>query len=500
MVFSSLFFLFFFLTLCYGLYLFMPSLKAKNVLLLVFSLIFYAWAGPVYVGLLCSMTFICWAGARLMPPLCRLTPAEAPDDRTDALDKRYARIRKAVMWVTVGACLVLLCAFKYTDFAVRNVQTLFGLEPKLPGVVLPIGISFYTFQLLSYVVDVYRGRVPAQKRYDQLLLYAALFHQCVAGPIVRYADIQREITDRRASVNDVFEGLSRFTVGVAKKAILTNACGRIADTLLPLSGEGYGQLSALSVLLGMAAYMLEIYLDFSAYSDMAIGMGRMVGFHFRENFNYPYTAVSVTDFWRRWHISLSSFFRDYVYIPLGGNRCTKGRQIFNLLVVWGLTGLWHGASWNYVLWGLYFCLFLILEKFVFRWQADCTGLKRHLHRLYTLVVVYFGWFLFRFEDLSLLGKALAALFGFGSGFADKLAVTTLVNNLFILTLCVLACTPIIPALRDRLTRARKGSGLSAGFASVVGNCAAVLLPVTLLILSALALVGNQYNPFMYTRF
>lgn len=497
MVFSSLFFVFFFLTLCFGLYIFMPGIKARNRLLLVFSLIFYAWAGPVYVGLLCLMTFVCWGGALLMPPLRVLTPAGV----IRRSDKSTRRTRKMLLILTVGVCLALLCLFKYTDFLVMSWRSLFRIEKALPGVVLPIGISFYTFQLISYVADVYRGTVLPQQKYGQLLLYASFFPQCVAGPIVRYADVDREITGRRVTTNDVFEGLMRFTVGLAKKAILTNACAEVADTLLPLGAAGYGDRSALAVLVGMTAYMLQIYLDFSAYSDMAIGMARMVGFRFRENFNYPYTATSVTDFWRRWHMSLSSFFRDYVYIPLGGSRCTTGRQIFNLLAVWALTGLWHGASWNFVLWGLYFWLLLVLEKFVFKWRAEVRGWRRPLRRLWTLAAVFFGWFLFRFDKLSLAGSALFSLFGGGAGFADKLAVTTLTNNLWILLVCVAACTPVVPWLGGLVRRLRNGrSTVGRTVGALVGNAAALVVPAALLILSVLALAGNSYNPFMYTRF
>ncbi len=482
MVFSSLFFLFFFLVLCYGLYLIMPDMQKKNGLLLVFSLVFYAWGGPVYVGLLCVMTLICFVGAILL-----------------AGERPGGGRRKLALGVTVGTCLVLLCVFKYTDFLVGSFQGLFGLEEHLTGIVLPIGISFYTFQLISYVVDVYRGDTQPQSSYAKLLLYAALFHQCIAGPIVRYADISREIDGQRTvTLSGVFHGMVRLTVGLAKKVILANSCAAIADTLLPATGGR--NLSAMSVLLGIWAYGMQVYLDFSAYSDMAIGMGFMVGFHFRENFRYPYTAVSVTDFWRRWHISLSSFFRDYVYIPLGGNRCAPWRHVLNILIVWALTGLWHGASWNYVLWGLYFAMFLILEKFLFRWDKNPTGWRRPLRGLYTLAVVFFSWFLFRFENLSLAGTALAALFGFGNGFCDMAASTTFVNNVFILMLCVLACTPVVPLLSGKLRTARQGRGPLSVVCAVAADCIGAVAPAVLLVLSALALVGNSYNPFLYFRF
>ncbi len=484
MVFSSMLFLFLFLVFCYGLYLVMPNLKARNAILLIFSLIFYAWGGPPLVLLLMLMTLVCYGGGLIL-----------------ATEPKGSRRRTFYTAVTVGLCLGILGLFKYTGWLAGTVQDLFGLGGTIPQIALPIGISFYTFQLISYVIDVHRGETPPQRNYFTLLLYVSLFHQCIAGPIVRYVDVCRELNDRSITLNDTWQGLMRFTVGLAKKSVLANTCAVIADSLLPSTVEAMADRSSLGVALGVLAYMLQIYLDFSAYSDMAIGMGRMIGFHFRENFNYPYTAHSVSDFWRRWHISLSTFFRDYIYIPLGGNRVSIPRRILNILVVWGLTGLWHGASWNFVLWGLYFALFLLLEKFVFRWKKEAPrGLALGLRRLYTLVVVYFGWMLFRFEDMRLLGAALKSLFGFGNGFADKSATTTLLNYLFFLVVALLACTPVIPAIGGWLTR-RQAKGGTLGKISVgIGNAVAVVVPVLLLILSALALVGDSYNPFLYFRF
>ena len=490
MVFSSLFFIFAFLVLCYGIYAFAPSIKAKNTVLLVFSLIFYAWGGPPLVLLLCLETLICYVGAHLIWS-CNPAPLHSEGGKGG---------KKAFLVVTVGMCLGLLVIFKYTGFFADTFCALFGLENLIPKVALPIGISFYTFQLISYVVDVYRGETPPQQSYGKLLLYAALFHQCIAGPIVRYVDVQREIDHRTVSLDETFSGLLRFTVGLGKKAVLANTCAVVADSLLTADKLAAGQVSSLAVLLGVTAYMLQIYLDFSAYSDMAIGMGRMIGFHFKENFNYPYVAVSVTDFWRRWHISLSSFFRDYVYIPLGGNRCSKGRHIFNLLVVWALTGFWHGASWNFILWGLYFALFLVLEKYVFKWQKPEKVVSAHLRRLYTLAVVWFGWFLFRFDDMTLMGHALRSLLGLSNGFNGDNAHFTLKSYLFILIISMIACTPIIPFFVKKLTAAAEGRGLSRGLARFVINVVAVVAPVALLILSALALVGDSYNPFLYFRF
>ena len=489
MVFSSLFFIFAFLVLCYGVYLFAPTTKARNTVLLVFSLVFYAWGGPPLVLLLCLETLVCYLGALLIhtgDP----TP-HRPADRG---------FRRAALAVTVAVCLGLLVLYKYTGLFVDTFSSLFGLENLIPKVALPIGISFYTFQLISYVVDVYRGETMPQRSYGKLLLYAALFHQCIAGPIVRYVDVAREIDRRTMSLDETWSGMLRFTVGLGKKAVLANTCAAVADTLLAADKLGKGQVSALAVLIGVSAYMLQIYLDFSAYSDMAIGMGRMIGFHFKENFNYPYVADSVTDFWRRWHISLSSFFRDYVYIPLGGNRCSKGRHMLNLLVVWALTGFWHGASWNFILWGLYFALFLLVEKYIFKWQRHGSGMVVHLRRLYTLAVVWFGWFLFRFDDMGLMGAALRSLFGGANGWNGDNAHYTLKSYLFILIVAMIACTPIIPFLSKRLTSAAEGGGIVGGLARMVTNTVAVAAPVALLILSALALVGDSYNPFLYFRF
>ena len=490
MVFSSLFFIFAFLVLCYGIYLFAPTVKAKNTVLLVFSLIFYAWGGPPLVLLLCLETLICFVGAHLVWS-CNSSPFHAEGGKG---------AKKAFLAITVGMCLALLVIYKYTGFFTDSFCALFGLENLIPKVALPIGISFYTFQLISYVADVYRGETPPQRSYGKLLLYAALFHQCIAGPIVRYVDVAREIDRRTVSLDETWSGMLRFTVGLGKKAVLANTCATVADTLLNAEKLAAGQVSSLGVLLGITAYMLQIYLDFSAYSDMAIGMGRMIGFHFKENFNYPYAADSVTYFWRRWHISLSSFFRDYVYIPLGGNRCSKGRHILNLLIVWALTGFWHGASWNFILWGLYFALFLVLEKYILLWKKHGGALTSHLRRLYTLIVVWFGWFLFRFDDMSLMGHALKSLFGGYQGFNGDNAHYTLKSYLFILLVAMIACSPIVPFLSKHLTAAAEKEGTVGTLARAVTNTVAVAAPIALLILSALALVGDSYNPFLYFRF
>lgn len=479
MVFSSLFFIFCFLVLNYAAQAMCSTIKGKNIVMLIFSLLFYAWGGPKYLILLCAMTAICWFGALLIE--CSETAGQ----------------RRCFLIATSVLMLALLGYFKYATFLLENLQALTTFPSVVPEIILPIGISFYTFQLLSYVVDVYRGEVRAQRRYWVLLLYASLFHQCIAGPIVRYKDVEQDILHRDVCLSDTSLGITRFSVGLAKKALLANSCAVLADSLLPLDADKLASVSGFAVLLGGLCYMLQIYLDFSAYSDMAIGMGLMVGFHYLENFNYPYTANSITDFWRRWHISLGSFFRDYVYIPLGGNRCSRGRQILNLCAVWFLTGLWHGASWNYVLWGLYFLVFLLIEKFVLHLGKESTGITLGLRRIYAMIVVYFGWFLFRFEDLPMLGTAMKNLFG-GSpaGFFDTTALMSLKNNCFFLIVAILACLPIAPGMGQLLSaigRRSRGVGKLNGVLSV-------LIPPLLVFVSLLALVGNSYNPFLYFQF
>ncbi len=479
MVFSSLFFVFVFLVLNYLAQAMCGSIKGKNIAMLVFSLLFYAWGGPKYLLLLCGMAAICWLGALLVE--CSVTSLQ----------------KKSIFIATCVLMLGLLGYFKYATFLLENLQALTSFPSVIPEIILPIGISFYTFELLSYVADVYRGEVRAQTKYWILLLYASLFHQCIAGPIVRYQDVEHDILHREVSLYDTSRGITRFSVGLAKKALLANSCAALADTLLPLDADKLAGVSGFAVLLGGLCYMLQIYLDFSAYSDMAIGMGLMVGFHYLENFNYPYTANSITDFWRRWHISLSSFFRDYVYIPLGGNRCSAGRQILNLLAVWFLTGLWHGASWNYVLWGLYFLLFLLIEKFVLKLGRETAGVAAFVRRVYALIVVYFGWFLFRFEDLGMLGTAMKNLFG-GSpaGFFDTSSVMSWKNNCFFLILAAVACLPVAPYLGRKLTSL--GRGLPA--AAKVNGVISIVTPPLLVFVSLLALVGNSYNPFLYFQF
>lgn len=486
MVFSSLLFVYAFLPICLIFYAAARNIKMKNVVLLIFSLIFYSWGEPVYVGLLIFMTFCDWLIARLI---------EGSEGK-----------RKKQKALLVIACIInlgLIGFFKYTGFVTENIQRLFGVPEIIPNIILPIGISFYTFQLLSYVIDVYRKEVPAQKNFFWLLLYASLFHQCIAGPIVRYKDVDVEILSRKAKNTEIIKGITRFTVGLAKKAILANTCGSLSDTLLVAdslinsdSAAALTELSSRSVAglwLGVLFYMLQIYLDFSAYSDMAIGMGWMMGFHFKENFNYPYIATSVTDFWRRWHISLSTFFRDYVYIPLGGNRKGTARTYFNLLVVWLLTGLWHGASWNFVLWGLFFLIFLAIEK---------AGLLKLLKKIpaiftraYVLLIVFFGWILFRFSDFRFIPVVLKGMFGYnGNALLDFETKSLFMGNIFFIIIALISVTPLLKTVVQKLKPKKNRVWF------VVYNLIATLLPIALLLLSTLTLVGDSYNPFLYFQF
>lgn len=476
MVFSSLFFVFFFLALNLVVYSRMHKITSKNIVMLVFSLVFYSWGGPKYLLLLIGMTFISWITALGI--------------------YKYRNQKKAILILACVLLLGLLGIFKYTGFILGGIHAITGFPEVVPQIVLPIGISFYTFQLLSYVVDVYRGDVRPQRKFWLLLLYASLFHQCIAGPIVRYHDVQEEILHRKVLSKEVGKGIKRFCIGLAKKAILANGCAVIADTFLTAGDlKALADVPAMGLWLGVLAFTLQIYLDFSAYSDMAIGMGLMIGFHYKENFNYPYMADSITEFWRRWHISLSTFFRDYVYIPLGGNRKGPVRTIINLFIVWFLTGMWHGASWNYILWGLYFFVFLVIEK---NWLLKkFQHIPHFVSHIYALVVIYFGWVLFKFEDLAGVGITLKGMLGLnGNGFTNMQVGLTFKNNIFFLIFVVIAATPLLKNIHKRIvTWFRQRNAIP-----YIVYAYEIILPVVLLILSTMALVGNSYNPFLYFQF
>ena len=475
MVFSSMLFVFFFLTLNLLSQVLIKEPTEKNKAMLIFSLIFYSWAGPKYLILLVGMTFICWMGAGLIA--------------------RYRGRSKLFLIITVGLCLLILGIFKYTGFFLSTIQAIFKVPEVIPEIVLPVGISFYTFQLISYVVDVYRGEVLPQKKYWMLLLYASLFHQCIAGPIVRYKDVHNDLLRRESTRSSISAGISRFTVGLAKKAILANGCAMIADTMLAFDKTQLKGTPVLGLILGALAYTLQIYLDFSAYSDMAIGMGLMCGLHYKENFNYPYVSGSITEFWRRWHMSLSSFFRDYVYIPLGGSRVGEKRFIFNLFVVWALTGLWHGASWNFVLWGLYYGVILYLEKVVLADKiARWPGIARHAA---VLALVIIGWIIFRFTDITMVGRTIIGFFGLNwNGFTNSAVGLQFKNNALLLLVSIIASTPLIKMLKNWIQERYEKNIVLFWIYSIWD----IAHPVIFLIISAMALAGDSYNPFIYFRF
>lgn len=497
MVFSSLLFVFVFFALNLIVYFLVPE-RYRNIVLLLFSLVFYSWGGPKYLILLMGETFICWFTAKRIE---------------EQKEKGKKNLMKSNLLIACVALLTLLGIFKYFTFFLRNIKAVTGFPSAIPNIVLPIGISFYTFQLLSYVIDVYRGEVKAQQAYWKLLLYSSLFHQCIAGPIVRYETVQNEIENRVITQEDVFYGVRRFSIGLAKKAILANSCASLADKLLPYTISELAKQSWLGLWIGIFFYTLQIYLDFSAYSDMAIGMGRMVGFHYLENFNYPYIAKSVQDFWRRWHISLSTFFRDYIYIPLGGNRCSFLKYVRNMFVVWFLTGMWHGASWNYILWGMYYFIFLIAERIFNLYikkqknknlQAKAKKEKldaksvilKVLGHIYTILVIMVGWTIFRFEDIGTLWFVIRRMLGRGiPEILGSQVKTMLIENIFFILFAVIAVTPLGKWIREKMQGRQQEKAIIK-----LSNCIDLITPAAMLILSMLALVGASYNPFLYFQF
>ncbi len=492
MVFSSLTFICLFLPLNLFAYYIPKNNSARNVIMLVFSLVFYAWGEPSYIFLLLFMTFSSWFYALLI------------EKHNNEGDKKKA---KKYLILACVVSLGIIAIFKYSSFFLENIKYLTGFPKTIKTIALPIGVSFYTFQLLSYVVDVYRGDAKAQRNYANLLLYAGMYHQCVAGPIIRYSDIENELLNRKATVGDFNKGVMRFSSGLAKKVIFANSLGSIADSILLADADisNAAKLaenikfiesgSALSLWFGVLVYALQIYLDFSAYSDMAIGMGLMTGFHYKENFDYPYASRSVTEFWRKWHISLGTFFRDYVYIPLGGNRRGKFRTVINLFIVWLLTGLWHGASWNFVLWGLYWFVFLSLEKlFLSELLKKLPSVFGHI---YLLAVVYFGWILFKFKSLSLAAAVLKGMFCLNNNpFSTHEATSYILDNIIFVIFAIIASTPLVKAVKNKINE------LSPSYPAVniIYSVFRAVIPAVLVIISAICLVGDSYNPFLYFNF
>lgn len=467
MVFSSLTFLLFYLPGVLAVYYLVPA-KLKNPVLFVFSLLFYAWGEPIYVGLMIFSTVLDYCCGRA---------AEA---------YRGTKKAKAALIVSVTVNLGLLCLFKYTDFLLTTINGVFGLSIPLLNLPLPIGISFYTFQTMSYTIDVYRGDTKAQKNLISFGAYVSLFPQLIAGPIVRYQTIAAQI-DHRVHTADLFSsGVKRFVCGLAKKVLLANNIGLLWNTISQTELSG---LTVVSAWLGLIAFGFQVYFDFSGYSDMAIGLGRMFGFSFCENFDYPYISASVTEFWRRWHISMGTWFRDYVYIPLGGNRRGFKIQLRNIAIVWLLTGFWHGAAWNYVLWGIFYGLLLMLEKFFL--LEKLKKFPAAVARLYTLLCVLVGWGLFAIEDFSKLGGYFGAMFGAGAGFCDNNTLWQLSSYLPLLGICLVASTPLASKLYGWLREKCVPAAMTAA-----DSCGIVCG----MLLSTAYLVSGSYNPFLYFRF
>lgn len=466
MVFSSTIFLCVYLPLVLLGYYICPK-KGRNLFLLIASLVFYAWGEPKYVFLMIFSILVNYIFGRLM-------------DKHRENKKRL----KLMLVLSVVIDLGLLSVFKYTDFIITNVNAIFGSSFDLLNIALPIGISFYTFQAMSYTIDVYRNDVRVQKNLIDFGMYITMFPQLIAGPIVRYADVQDQLADRSVTTADFSEGIMRFVVGLGKKVLLANQMGAVWSEIYALGGD----VSALMAWTGAIAYTFQIYFDFSGYSDMAIGLGRMFGFKFPENFRYPYQSVSITDFWRRWHITLSTWFKEYLYIPLGGNRRGLTRQALNLLIVWSLTGFWHGAGWNFVMWGLYYFVILFIEKLFLLKALD--KLPKFFRHVYALLLIIIGWVIFASDDVSVLLPYLGSMFG-ANGAIGGMDVYTLLTKAALLVICCIASTE----LPKKLFLSAAGA-MNEKAAFTLKS----VLTIALLALSMILLIGDSYNPFLYFRF
>lgn len=464
MVFSSLVFMFAYLPITLLAYYLVPR-QGRNIFLFIVNLIFYGWGEPKLVLLMVFNIFFNYLGGWLVDKY-----------RADAKKKKLFLILTCVLDIGI------LAVFKYTGMITETLNMLPFLNIPELQISLPIGISFYTFQTMSYVIDVYRDDAPVSKNFINFGTYVALFPQLIAGPIVRYRDVAEQLVNRRETLEVFTKGVKLFMVGLAKKVIIANTMGTLTTNIFATTDEN----GVVGTWVGMIAYTFQIYFDFSGYSDMACGLGNMMGFEFLKNFNYPYIAKSITDFWRRWHISLSTWFKEYVYIPLGGNRKGVKRQILNLLIVWGLTGLWHGAAYNFVLWGLYYGLLLILEKFVLKKFLD--RLPSFVQHIYTLFIIIIGWGLFYFTDVGQLGEFMVDLFNFGNGICGNQAFNLIISDLPMLIIAAVASTPLAAMLYNRFEHTRF-----------------MWIPETLYCMGVLAvstasLVNQSYNPFLYFRF
>ena len=478
MVFSSFTFLLLFLPVVLLLNAVSTNIKWRNAVLLVASLIFYGWGEPVYILCMLLSTFVNYIAAI-------------------AFTKTKNKLLKKV-YLTIGVIMsvAFLFYFKYAAFLFNSIAPIFSSAAVLPVLELPIGISFYTFQILTYTVDVYRGKAKLQKNFFDLLLYVSCFPQLIAGPIVQYSDVESMIEDRSATTDDIAAGLKRFVVGLAKKILLANVCGSALEQLNLANGDA--EMSICGAWFAAVLYGLQLYYDFSAYSDMAIGIGRVLGFTYKENFNYPYISKSISEFWRRWHISLGAFFRDYVYIPLGGNRVGKVRLVINLLIVWSLTGFWHGASWNFLAWGAYYGVIIILERLVFsNFLKKAPAVILHI---YSIVLILAGWVLFYYIDIADCFTHLLAMVGLQISegavslvpFIDDATIYTAKQYALFYPVVVFCALPILPWIKAKIEKSSILSKLCD-----VGTTVAL---TALLALSVITLVGQTYNPFIYFRF
>lgn len=468
MLFSSIVFLFTFLPAVMILYYLLP-VRFRNVILLLASLVFYAWGEPVYLFLmLLSILFNYFSGL---------------DIARNLQDKRAAK-QSLVFNLIIN--LAVLGFFKYEGFVLDTLNGILPVHISYHALPLPIGISFYTFQILSYIIDVYRGNVKVQTNLPNFALYVTMFPQLIAGPIVQYADVDEQLASREVSRTKFGEGSMYFIRGLAKKVLLANTSGMI---FTEVSGLAKGNIAVMTAWLGAFAYMFQIYFDFSGYSDMAIGLGKMFGFEFNMNFNYPYVSKSITEFWRRWHISLSSWFRDYVYIPLGGNRVSKIKHIRNLLIVWFLTGLWHGAAWNFVAWGLYYGVILIIEKYLLSPVLDrLPDVVRHI---YSIVLVVIGWVLFFSSSFGQAADYIRVMFGAGvHGFADRESMYLLTSNLILWLILIFGSTPLVHFRYEHMLRSKKWN------TTIINS----VVYAALFIVCIAYLVTETYNPFLYFRF
>ena len=466
MIFSSIPFLFFFFPFFLLLYYLIPF-KYKNLILLIFSLVFYAWGEPIYITLMIFSSVVDYVNGLMIEK-----------------HKDNKKIKNIFMIGSIIINLSLLGFFKYADFLINSINNIFNTTIPLLKLGLPIGISFFTFQTMSYSIDVYRGEVKAEKNFLTFMTYVSMFPQLIAGPIVRYETVSQELHEREINFKHFSNGFLRFMRGLFKKVLIANNVGYLWSVM-----STNPNISVLGAWLGIIAYSFQIYFDFSGYSDMAIGMGKMLGFNYLENFNYPYIAKSITDFWRRWHISLSTWFRDYVYIPLGGSRVKKIINIRNIFIVWMLTGLWHGASWNFVIWGMYYGILLLLEKFVLKKYID--KLPNILKHIYTIILVIIGWLIFAFEDMNMLIDYVKTMFGLNGEFINSTFIYYFTNYFIILLIATILSTPVYEKL-ENILKNKKYPWIKFSITLIVY--------IVLLIITTAYLVSDTYNPFLYFRF